>query len=495
MNVIDQDRILEQFPANNYETDHAVYDKVMAPPSVTRVNLDLATYASDMANGSSEITLRMLLLGGSDTGKNPDHDWTIPLGESIPLGHAIWDGFKPFTLEAKLPAKQFAEFKSATSLTFANNHSERSVDVVYLDWIEMSYEAELVALDDQVLYSFLKGDSRCDSVRFKPSFASENIDIFDLHRETRLDINGILDAKTGKYYTEYIYPLNGEGGLFVALTDDNYVQPSRISPVRESSLKVREGVPEYVVISHESLMEPLKPLIQHRRNQGLACLLVDVDDIYNEYSNGMISPQAIRDFVDDLLNESKSSNTKLRYVFLVGGATYDYRHVIEDKENLVPTYHGKYSEYPDDRMPMVAYDDYYVLGSEGGETGVPQVAVGRLPISDADELEGFVRKLIAFDESADPESSLARNSKQVEAWRKRLLIIASFDSAGMTNPFSSNFAGWQTASILAGEGRTPEFTELDTARQRVSEEKQQLLDVVGKKVVKGIEDLMRENLN
>jgi hypothetical protein len=492
-NVIDQDEILEQFPTNDYETDHAVYAKIMAPPNTTKVNLDLAAYAPDLVAGRSEIALRMLLLGGSDTAKNLDHDWTVSLGEHMPLGHALWDGFEPFTLEAELPAKQFVDSSAAASLLFANNHADKSIDVAYLDWIEMRYEAELAAHDGQLLFEYLEGDSRCDSVRFKPSFASENIDVFDLQRETELNVKGILDPDTGKYYAEYVYPLNGEGGLFVALAEDDYVQPSRILPVRDSILKVRESIPEYVIISHGSLIEPLEPLIQHRRNQGLVCLLVDVDQIYNEYSNGMISPQAIRDYVDDLLDESETSSAKLRYVFLVGDATYDYRQVIGQKENLVPTYYRKNSEYPDDRMPSVAYDDYFVLGSEGGETGVPRVAVGRLPISDADELKGFVRKLIAFDESAGPESSLAKNSKQIEEWRKRLLMIASFDSAGTINQFSSNLAGWQTTSILAGEGRTPEFAELDAARQRVSEEKQQLLDIVGKRVVKGIEDLMRKN--
>lgn len=489
VNVIDQDEILEQFPTSNYETDHSVYAKIMAPPNFTRVNLDIATLAPDLVSGQSEITLRMLLLGGSATAKNLDHDWTISFGEHVPLGHARWDGFEPFTLENELPAKHFADSSGNTLLSFANAHADKSIDVIYLDWIEMQYEAELAAHDGQVFYSFSEGDSRCDSVRFKPSFASESINVYDLQRETELDVEGALDPDTGKYYVEYVYPLNGEGGSFVALTEDKYALPSRILAVRESSLKVREDVPEYVVISHGSLLEPLEPLIQHRRNQSLACLLVDVDHIYNEYSDGMTSPQAIRDFVDELLEESGTSNTKLRYVFLVGDATYDYRQIIGQKVNLVPTFYREYSEYADNRMPSVAYDDYFVLGSDGGETGVPQVAVGRLPISDADELKGFVGKLIAFEESA----ATGEKAEQIEAWRKHLLMIASYDSAGMISQFGKKLAGWQTTSILAGEGRTPEFAKLEAARRKASEEKQQLLDHVGRRVVKGIEDVMRKN--
>ena len=54
---------------------------------------------------------------------------------------------------------------------------------------------------------------------------------------------------------------------------------------------------DLVIISHAEFMESLQPLKTHRESQGYSVALIDVEDIYDEFSYGTKTPQAIKDFL------------------------------------------------------------------------------------------------------------------------------------------------------------------------------------------------------
>jgi hypothetical protein len=92
---------------------------------------------------------------------------------------------------------------------------------------------------------------------------------------------------------------------------------------------------DLVVFVQEDFLESLKPLKALREAQGLSVALIDVEDLYDEFTFGMKTPQAMKNF----LSEARSFWEKApRFVSLVGDATFDPRNYLGlGSYDFVPT--------------------------------------------------------------------------------------------------------------------------------------------------------------
>ncbi|MEK6304526.1 MAG: C25 family cysteine peptidase [Acidobacteriota bacterium] len=126
-----------------------------------------------------------------------------------------------------------------------------------------------------------------------------------------------------------------------------------------------------------------------RSKQGLITALVDIEDIYDEFSFGNKSPQSVKDF---LSYAAKSWKVKPRFVLLAADASYDARNYLGLGDNdLVPT------KLIDTTYLETASDDWFV---DFNDDGVADLTVGRLPVRTAGEAYAVVSKLIAYEQSA-----------------------------------------------------------------------------------------------
>ena len=64
-------------------------------------------------------------------------------------------------------------------------------------------------------------------------------------------------------------------------------------------------------------------LVALRQSQGLRTAVVDVEDIFDEFGYGLVTPQAIKDFITYAYENWQSPAPQ--YVLLVGDTTYDYK--------------------------------------------------------------------------------------------------------------------------------------------------------------------------
>ena len=119
-------------------------------------------------------------------------------------------------------------------------------------------------------------------------------------------------------------------------------------------------------------------------------MVVDIGDIYNEFSDGIFNPFAIRRFLRYAYNSWQQPAPT--YVVLVGDAHYDYKNTRlsrfyrEDPNfrgtyNLypifVPTYHG----WATPRVGETAMDQRFVNIS--GEDALPDMLIGRTLCSES----------------------------------------------------------------------------------------------------------------
>ncbi len=194
--------------------------------------------------------------------------------------------------------------------------------------------------------------------------------------------------------------------------DAGLLKPEPVGAVAQQNLHGLKDIDELIVYFAD-IKEAAEKLAQHReRYSNLRVALVDIAQVYNEFSAGKPDPTGLRDFIRVLYKHSKS----LQYVLLFGDGSYDARGIHKDvpRENYLPIYETKESLNPITAFPS---DDYFGLISdnEGNNlNGLLDVSVGRIPARNNEDALRFVDRIIAYE--TDPET--------FKDWKNRFLVTA-----------------------------------------------------------------------
>jgi len=118
-------------------------------------------------------------------------------------------------------------------------------------------------------------------------------------------------------------------------------------------------------------------------------VLVDVEDLYDEFNFGANSPWALKDFLN---RAYQYWNPQPRYLILVGDTSYDPRNYLGYGEfDLLPT------KFVDTEFLKTASDDWFV---DFDDDELAEMAVGRLPAESAEEATTVVAKIINYEGAA-----------------------------------------------------------------------------------------------
>jgi len=237
-----------------------------------------------------------------------------------------------------------------------------------------------------------------DALRFTASpkqkvtvdgFTSSSIRVVDITdpNEAR-EVTGKIQQQGSAYAITIGVPKHGERTL-LAFADAQARRPSAITANESSSWRQPDNSADLVIISHRDFLDSVKPLAELRKSQGLSVAVANVEDIYDEFSFGHKSPQALKDF----LSYAKANWQKApRFALLVGDATNDPRNFLGKGEfDFVPT-------------KMIA-THYNQTASDGwfadfADNGLPEIAIGRLPVRTAQEANTMIGKIVGFDQTS-----------------------------------------------------------------------------------------------
>lgn len=128
----------------------------------------------------------------------------------------------------------------------------------------------------------------------------------------------------------------------------------------------------------------------HQEMDGMTSVVVNVKEIYNEFSTGIPDPSGIRDFVRMVY---RRSGERLKYLTLFGRASFDFRNLLGYNRNFVPCY-----ETRKDSQDMMSFctDDFFGMMDEGeglNSGGRVDLGIGRLPVASVEEADAAVRKI------------------------------------------------------------------------------------------------------
>ncbi len=339
-------------------------------------------------------TLTVHLKGATPT----SHQVKISLNGN-PVGQGTWSGTDDHTLELSLDPSLLQN--GANNITVTNNSS---VSVFYVDSFDLSYERYYQAVNNQLFFN--PGENESVTVG---GFTDRNVLLFDVtdpKNPKRVMARSRRDGKIS------FTPASAEHS-YLAVAANSLWQPLEVKGVERSVLKKKNKSADYVVIIPQGFAEPAEKLATLRQASGLETLVVELEDIYNEFNHGIGEPSAIKSFLTYTANHWRDGAP--RYVVLAGDGSYDYKNHRQHNDCLVPpimvaTPYG-----------LFATDNVY--GDIAGEDGVPEVAVGRIPVLTADELAAYVEKLSRYEESQGD-------------WRSRMLFLA--DNGDMAGNFPAD---------------------------------------------------------
>ena len=167
-----------------------------------------------------------------------------------------------------------------------------------------------------------------------------------------------------------------------------------------------------LIITLPVFMEQAQALADyHSEKDGLTSVVVDVNQVYNEFSTGTPDPSGIRDFVRMVYRRSSG---QLKYLTLFGRASFDFRNLKGYGQNFLPCYEEKDSSYHE---LSFCTDDFFGLmdDNEGPNSmGRVDIGVGRISVSTVEEAEMMLRKIKHYDDLAATHGE----------WKTDLLLMA-----------------------------------------------------------------------
>lgn len=367
------------------------------------------------------ITVRVNLHGLKSTVCSDDHNATIELNNYM-LGNISWDNQTEATFEKTfLNSQDSVQIYSSGNIlkVFMNDQSCNSTANGLVNWIEFDYWKSLRADTNHVffksppssqsinryqLWNWTYGDAKI--------FIPGKNKLINNYNETEDQWNTIFFADTVSEETEYFF-----------VSDDYGSEPVRFENVRESNLRSESNQADYIIITHPDFEQAANRLAKYRKNNlphidNPSVSVVNINDIYKEFSGGMLEPKSIRDFLSYAYHHWQSPAPA--YVVLMGDVSYDYRQILPDsRKNYIPAipYHAiSYGQ--------AVSDNNFVAVS--GNDLIPDMMIGRISCETLEEANNIVDKTIGYPET---------NEKK---WKEEVLLISSGLNAEDENTFGFN---------------------------------------------------------
>ncbi|MEM9593585.1 MAG: C25 family cysteine peptidase [Acidobacteriota bacterium] len=307
---------------------------------------------------------------------------------------------------------------------------------VFIDGFEVTYDRLRRPVADALLAS-------AEGSRFPTAapFTSPAIRVFDLAVPRRPElVPARVLPEAGGFRAVWEAK---EDGPYFAVGDAGVLTPTAMEADVPSDLSATHHGADYLVIAPRSLAAGAEALALHRQSRGLSTMVVHLDDIYDEFAFGLRDPRAIRLFLTHAFEEWSRAPA---YVALAGAGTYDHLDHLGLGGNLIPTLTTSRGD------SVHATDVLY--GDLLGDDGVPEVAVGRIPVLSNAELLAYVDKLDAYETSGG------------ETWQQDVLLLAdAVDDVADFGAFSRGLGGLLPVGYRTTEVHLDDQPDLATARQ------------------------------
>lgn len=372
---------------------------------------------------------------------SPDHKALISLNQQE-LGTSIWDNQEFVLFDSGW--QEAAPLTSNNSLSFYLTGDLPNVvyDRVMLNWVNFQFSGYLRAVNDSLRFT-LKPQKR------KPVLVKNfsNDHIYAFSDQGQQIVPDKIYYQDGLYHVLFAYETQSEQSLYLT-TESRFLTVNHIEQDTGSDLLNGNNAADYIIITHHDFMQQAQRLAQFRATQNMRTMVVDVQDVYDQFNDGIYDPNAIQAFLR-YAYEHYQKPAPL-YVLLIGDTSH-YMDKNGKFKSYIPTmmtYTGSWG--------MTSSDNAFVTVS--GDDILPDLYIGRFPVNSGAEADILVSKTI------DYESTYSMGD-----WRRNIVLVSGNDDqfgADANELFADYVPRHISASRLATMSNSPFFGSTEDLASR-----------------------------
>lgn len=278
-------------------------------------------------------------------------------------------------------------------------------------------------IDDEIRINWIEFEYWRGNSAFGNYYNFKSYDTFGINRYAIFDWQGndmrIYVPSKGKMmyqpdpgvFRQFVDTMRTATEYFLAASDYYATVDSIVADI-PSDLRNTANGSDYIIITHNKFADISNQLKILRENNfpddnipNPRIVIVDVQQIYDEFSFGLLEPNSLKEFVKYAFENWQSPAPS--YVVLLGDMSYDYRALLaSSRPNFIPSIPYYTSQYG-----MAASDNLIVAVS--GTDAAPDLAIGRLSMETTAEGEILLQKLTDYPD--DP----------TKPWKQNVLLLAS----------------------------------------------------------------------
>jgi len=404
----EKDSLYERLGYANERRDNWFWDKATANGGNSTYSFQYRFEGfPDFAPDSNYVRLKIGMQGMTNSPYcNTDHKAFISITDQ-PIGDIIWDG--------------------QTDVVFDKSFyvSSDSIQIYTGNFLKVEVKGDICELvhDDEIRINWAEFDYwRYNRVHDK-YYNFKNYDVDGINRYffwqwEGNDVHIYIPSKNKKIFyptttefIEFMDTLNAETEYFCT-SSDNFLTVDSIRSDVSSSLRELSNGADYIIITHSKFNGVANQLANFRSENfpdesipDPRIQVIDVQQIYDEFSYGLLNPFALKDFVKYAFENWQLPAPS--YIVIMGDMSYDYRGLLKSsRPNFIPS------------IPYFAYQygqaasDNLIVAVSGSDV-VPDLAIGRLSMETVEEGNILLQKLFNYPED---------DSK---AWKQNVLLLAS----------------------------------------------------------------------
>lgn len=407
---------LDDYPLGD-DQDHFYWQRIYADrggpnnpyPAAAQMNIPINLSRLDQ-NSSRPVYVRVYLRGRPHIAKNPTHHIGLYLNNIVyRIAEKAFDENVPIRVDFAVPANYFFDGTNTIKLiALGDMVPANNTDIIDIDRIEVEFEGERRAIgniadvpnkykDKQIS---VKGFSTANVVVYDVSQMSNRVSILDSVQWSSSD-GGVTNNAT---FGTPSNSLADMGTRYVLIADGQYLKPISLSLNEGAASALRSASigADLIIVGPKTLLEYSDKLVSAREQEGLRVVRAPLEQIYAEFSHGVVSSQGIRDFVLFAYNNWQAP--KPRYLLFIGDATYDPR----DRSGYSRVDANTLTPLPLSGGVVVDFggDNFFVANPDGSD--LPLMAVGRIPTSKPDLLQDYINKILSYESgNSSPNTTTA----------------------------------------------------------------------------------------
>jgi len=318
-------------------------------------------------------TMEVDLQGYSTTA----HPLTVSLNNQS-AGSMNGNDHNPMTATFTLPTSMLIQGTNTLKLV-----SSAGGDVSLFDRVKITYKRTYAATQNALIFN-----SQNYKVTKVSGFSSAGVRLFDITQDgAPVLVTGPTAVASGPSFTLTV-PAN-RSRLFYAVETSAILQPVSLELNTPSQLATPNHSADLVIISYKDFRTQANAWADYRRAQGFTVEVVDVSDIFDEFSYGVQSADSLKSF----LQYAKTSwQVGPQYVLIIGDSSFDPRNYLGvGFTYLVPI------KLVTTTFSETGSDDYAV---DFNNDGLADIAIGRIPAVTAQNVTDALNNVMTFEQPA-----------------------------------------------------------------------------------------------